>query len=181
MTDRPNIEALLHEAKRLLDEQATSAGGYDERLNDIVELLANQAVAVPDGWREAVDDFLDAQDALDNRELMGPNAEDHSVLMRRRNNARDDLDNALSAAPPAPAPVGLGDYVTAKLRGVNDCRQGWVVSLRIRGESGKEYECEGAPVLVGNPPASPAPVGDTLRELDEDDAADSYEIDGMGD
>lgn len=39
--------------------------------------------------------FLDAQVRLDNHELMGPNAEHYSVLMRRRNAARSDLEKAL--------------------------------------------------------------------------------------
>lgn len=45
---------------------------------------------------EAVDALLEAQDALDNREISGPNAEDYFVLLRRRNNARDGMDAALS-------------------------------------------------------------------------------------
>ncbi|MDQ0068306.1 hypothetical protein J2W34_000080 [Variovorax boronicumulans] len=44
----------------------------------------------------AVEDFLEAQDALDNREYQGINGEDYSVLMRRRNRARDDLDAAIA-------------------------------------------------------------------------------------
>jgi hypothetical protein len=45
----------------------------------------------------------------------------------------------------------LGRFVTAKLKGKNDCRQGYIIQLeplRIRGESGQEYDCEGDPVLV---------------------------------
>ena len=50
----------------------------------------------------------------------------------------------------------LGFFVTAKLKGQDDSRQGWVTSidpLMIRGESGVNYECAGNPVLVTNPPA----------------------------
>lgn len=49
----------------------------------------------------------------------------------------------------------LGRYVTAKLKGAEDCRQGWVVELDpfvIKGESGELYTCEGDTVLVSNPP-----------------------------
>lgn len=49
----------------------------------------------------------------------------------------------------------MGRFVTAKLRGKDDCRQGWVIGLaplRIRGETGEEYECEGTPAIVVNPP-----------------------------
>lgn len=44
----------------------------------------------------ALADFLGAQDALDNREAAGPNAECHFKLMARRNNARQDLDAAIA-------------------------------------------------------------------------------------
>lgn len=52
-----------------------------------------------------------------------------------------------------------GVFVTAKLRGKAECRQGWVIQtdpLRIRGESGTEYDCEGQPTAVVNPP-TPSP------------------------
>lgn len=45
---------------------------------------------------EALKEYLEAQDALDNREYHGINAEPHDTLMRRRNYARDDLDSALA-------------------------------------------------------------------------------------
>ena len=51
-----------------------------------------------------------------------------------------------------------GSFVTAKLQGENDCRQGWVVNvdpLMIRGESGKVYCCENVPTLVEPQPPSP--------------------------
>jgi hypothetical protein len=47
---------------------------------------------------EALKDFLEAQDALDNRELQGPNAECHFKLMARRNNAREQLDTVIAQA-----------------------------------------------------------------------------------
>lgn len=52
---------------------------------------------------EAMDEYLQDQDALDNRELSGPNAEDYFVLVRRRNAARRDLDAAIAAATGARA------------------------------------------------------------------------------
>lgn len=51
--------------------------------------------------------------------------------------------------------VLLGQFVTAKLKGQNNPRQGWVVEidpLIIQGRSGEKYECEGEPVIVTNPP-----------------------------
>lgn len=48
---------------------------------------------------DAARDFLQAQNDLDNRELQGINGEDWSVLRRRCNQARNDLDEALSKVP----------------------------------------------------------------------------------
>jgi hypothetical protein len=45
---------------------------------------------------EATVAFLEAQDALDNRELQGPNAEDYFTVLRRRNAARRDLEAAIT-------------------------------------------------------------------------------------
>lgn len=47
---------------------------------------------------DLLEEFLLAQDALDNREYQGQNAEDYFVLLRRRNAARHDLDAALAKA-----------------------------------------------------------------------------------
>lgn len=49
----------------------------------------------------------------------------------------------------------LGKFVSAKLLGQSDCRQGAVVStapLRIRGVTGEEYDCEGQPELITKQP-----------------------------
>lgn len=49
----------------------------------------------------------------------------------------------------------IGKFVTAKLFGKDDCRQGCVKSLSpliIQGISGIHYHCEGEPVIVVNPP-----------------------------
>lgn len=51
-----------------------------------------------------------------------------------------------SGGLPLSTSVLLGVFVTAALRGKAECRQGWVIQLdplRIRGESGTEYDCEG--------------------------------------
>jgi hypothetical protein len=49
----------------------------------------------------------------------------------------------------------LGRFVTAKLFGKDDCRQGWIIStvpFIIQGQSGIHYHCSREPVLVVNPP-----------------------------
>ena len=59
----------------------------------------------------------------------------------------------------------VGEFVTAKLSGKEDYRQGWIINqypLRIKGQSGKEYLCEDNPVRVINPPPK------EKSELDED-------------
>jgi hypothetical protein len=51
----------------------------------------------------------------------------------------------------------LFQYVTAKLAGEDDCRQGWVISLDplvIQGFQ-ETYRCEGRPRAVINPPTMP--------------------------
>lgn len=58
---------------------------------------------------EAAQAYRDAQDALDNREYAGINAEPHEVLMRRRNAARDDLDAAIADQASAPAAPEAGE------------------------------------------------------------------------
>jgi hypothetical protein len=51
----------------------------------------------------------------------------------------------------------LGDFVTGKLAGEADCRQGWIVQLHpttvLRGESCTEYNVEGELTLVDKPPS----------------------------
>lgn len=54
-----------------------------------------------DARLEAFEALLDAQDALDNREYQGINAESYEVLMRRRNAARRDLDALPTMHPSA--------------------------------------------------------------------------------
>ncbi|BEP44094.1 hypothetical protein [Variovorax sp. V15] len=50
---------------------------------------------------DAVEAFLEAQDALDNREHQGINGEDYFTLIGRRNAARHDLDAAIAEHPEA--------------------------------------------------------------------------------
>lgn len=64
---------------------------------------------------EELDEFLEAQDALDNHGRNGINAEPWEVLMRRRNAARRDLDAAM-AAPPQPVTQEQHDAATAQIR-----------------------------------------------------------------
>ena len=49
----------------------------------------------------------------------------------------------------------LGRFVTAKIKGEEEARQGWIVEIDpfvIRDRSGTRHECEGYPTLVSNPP-----------------------------
>lgn len=57
---------------------------------------------------DAITDYLEAQDALDNWEHQSINRPEYSTLMRRRNGARDDLDAALTS-PVAPEEVVAGE------------------------------------------------------------------------
>lgn len=52
---------------------------------------------------EALAEYLEAQDALDNREYAGINAEPHEKLVRSRNHARAALEAALAGQAVAPA------------------------------------------------------------------------------
>jgi hypothetical protein len=58
--------------------------------------------------------YRDAQDALDNHELQGPNAEPYRVVRNRRDTAREDLDAALRLHmenPPTPSAPAAGEGV----------------------------------------------------------------------
>jgi len=46
---------------------------------------------------DEMENFLEKQDALDNHESNGPNAEDYFAVLRRRNVARKHLDAALAS------------------------------------------------------------------------------------
>ena len=61
-----------------------------------------------------------------------------------------------------------GVFVTAKLKDKNDHREGAVISvnpLRIRGQTGAEYDCEGRPKIVINPPENCMRCGFPLGRL----------------
>jgi len=75
----------------------------------------------------------------------------------------------------------LGEFVTAKLKGEISPRQGWVVSLdplKIQGQSGEVYECEGTPVKVINPPQRDRRKEKTFTGYREIKRRLGYEIDG---
>ena len=69
---------------------------------DDVKYWLNQGVAqkradiAKTDLREAVEAFLEAQDALDNHEVNGQNGADYFTLLRLRNAARRDLDAVMS-------------------------------------------------------------------------------------
>ena len=51
----------------------------------------------------------------------------------------------------------IGKFVTAKLFGKDDCRQGWIISMEpfiIQGRLGIHYHCSGLPVIIHNPPTN---------------------------
>lgn len=62
---------------------------------------------------EALTEYLEAQDALDNREYAGINAEPYEKLVRSRNHARAALESALAAGqavvPAGPWSLGYAD------------------------------------------------------------------------
>ena len=82
------------------DTQHPAYGFTEDGLNGLIdEVLAKwgtpQPAPVP--LSDAVEHYLAAQDALDNREYAGINAESYEKLIRRRNASRKDLDAALAA------------------------------------------------------------------------------------
>lgn len=95
---KPN-GVMLGCADRTVVVRAYDEGHTSEQIREwysaeqVAELAEQRA-----GLLEALRDYLEAQDALDNRETAGPNAEDYFELMRRRNNAREDLDAAIARA-----------------------------------------------------------------------------------
>lgn len=51
----------------------------------------------------------------------------------------------------------MGKFVTAKLKGKDEPRQGWVININpliIKGQTGTRYTCDGSytPTIVENPP-----------------------------
>ena len=54
---------------------------------------------------EALTEYLEAQDALDNREYAGINAEPYEKLVRSRNHARAALESTLAAGQATAAPA----------------------------------------------------------------------------
>lgn len=70
---------------------------FYERANQALNELNAKAAEV-ERMREAVKDYLQAQDAVDNNEYQSM-PEDFGRLNGRRKAARDDLDAALSGEP----------------------------------------------------------------------------------
>lgn len=66
---------------------------------------------------KAVEAYLEAQGALDNRELMGPNALPYDDLRRACNRAYESLDDALHAAKNGPVPPAYATEIN-RLRNV---------------------------------------------------------------
>lgn len=89
---------------------------------------------------EAVETYLEAQGALDNRDLMGPNAPPYEVLRGSCNQAYATLDDALSAAKKAVAPAQFAD-------GDSPCVLEWgAVSLPV-GDPSRITEMKLCPTL----------------------------------
>lgn len=83
---------------------------FNKTLDQHAAALAATAPNAGAPLAEALDEFLEAQDALDNHGRNGINAEPWEVLMRRRNAARRDLDAVMAAhAQQAMAPASSID------------------------------------------------------------------------
>lgn len=75
--------------------QAEPVDGGDYYSEEADDIEKSRARAAAEEVMARLTTFLEAQDALDNRELMGPNAEDYFTLIKRRNAARKHLDAAM--------------------------------------------------------------------------------------
>ena len=90
-----------------IDEVTLDVLGYaalDKETNETARMIARAVLAkwgtpqpAPAPLSDAVEHYLEAQDALDNREYGGINAEPYEKLLRRRNASRNDLDAAYDA------------------------------------------------------------------------------------
>ena len=85
---------------------------------------------------EALTEYLEAQDALDNREYAGINAEPYEKLVRSRNHARAALESALAAgqataSPTPPAEQPIGEVVVTKDEG------GQIVAVTRQDDEGR--------------------------------------------
>jgi tetratricopeptide (TPR) repeat protein len=109
----------------------------------------------------ALKDFLEAQDALDNHELIGVNAEDYFIVLRRRNAARKDLDSAIAKLEAALPLQPLIDEVAEDL--INESGGHWK----------EDVFCIGGPELMDllRSAASASPVSLPLQEGEARDAA----------
>jgi hypothetical protein len=93
-----DYDALRAEVEKLRFDVAACAKAADlfriERRDESAR--ADAAEAKHDKLHDLSKQFLEAQLALSNRELMGQNADNHSKLMRHRNWALEELDSALN-------------------------------------------------------------------------------------
>lgn len=74
---------------KMLDEQAD----HNKTVDRLIACKAQRDALIAAG-----NELITAQDALDNHELMGINAEPFQVVKRRRNLARGDMETALKSA-----------------------------------------------------------------------------------
>ena len=91
-------EALRDYAKRKWpDRHDTLQMAEHETVTEALALLAKWGQPAPAPLSDAIEHYLESQDALDNREYAGINAESYETLIRRRNASRKDLDAAIAA------------------------------------------------------------------------------------
>jgi len=87
--------------------------------------------------------------------VAGAHVEPEQTAAQKRAHLRKHTLNAKTDAPAVSSTGLFGVFVTAKLKGEIYPLQGWVISespLRIKCSGGDEYECEGTPTAVINPP-----------------------------
>lgn len=112
--------------------------------------------------RAALEEYLEAQDALDNREYGGVNGETHETAMRRRNGARRDLDAALSASQ-----THGKSQAEAPLKGLAECLRrfassGYDADSRMLRQWAKEVDA----VRAQRQPAAPVAAGLSVADAE---------------
>jgi hypothetical protein len=73
--------------------------------------------------------------------------------------ATHDITTHMNPTTLYPYTPKRGDFVTGKLVGEEDCRQGWIVQIHptiLRGRDGDEYPVKDKVTLVDNPPTRTA-------------------------
>lgn len=152
----PDLHALLSDCRGYLQSYAHAAIDADRAS------AAQPARAGGDALQQAVSDYLEAQDALDNWELQSINREPHDRVMRRRNDARRGLDAALAAAP-QPAPASTVESVLhafeSKERGIPQAHIAAQLVSELR------FALEAAAPAQAPQPAAAEPAGGVADEL----------------